>query len=219
MSNRSSALFCKVIVFFAALLGSTASAAMDAADRTMLLVARPDLTHPTYSSAVVLATPLPEGGYIGFMINMPTTTKLAEVFPGYEPLKTVSDPLYVGGSSGTKTLFALVERRSEQEDSMVQLTPQLFLAAEVKDMDRVIASEAHHARFFLGLTLWKPGQLTEELKAGYWYVLEPEAKLVMRKNTQGMWEELALRANKRDGGIEGVLSSISPQRSAKTRQE
>jgi putative transcriptional regulator len=201
MPNRNAALFRRLAVFFAALFAWTAAAAAGTVDRTVLLVANPEFSHPVYSSAVLLAMPLPEGGYVGFMINKPTTAKLAEMFPEHEPSKKIADPVYLGGPAGANALFALVQRHGKLKDRTVQLTPELFLATEAKDVDKVIESEADRARFFMGLMLWEPGRLSEELDAGYWSVIEPDVKLVMRKNTQGMWEELTRRVNERESGI------------------
>jgi len=202
MPNRNAALLRKLVVLLALSFAWTAGAAADAAaDTAVLLVARPGFAHPVYSSAVLLATPLPEGGYVGFMINKPTASKLAEVFPGHAASKKIADPIYLGGISDSSAVFALVERSGKQKDKAVQVSPGLFLASDAKDVDRVIESEAEHARFFVGLTFWEPGQLTEELDAGCWDVLEPDAKLVMRKDTQGLWEELARRAQERASGI------------------
>ena len=60
-------------------------------------------------------------------------------------------------------------------------------------MDRIIESEADHARFVAGLVLWRPGELADEIEQGAWYVLEPDAQTAMRK-PEGLWEELVRRS-------------------------
>jgi putative AlgH/UPF0301 family transcriptional regulator len=91
-------------------------------------------------------------------------------------------------------VFALVEGHGNKKAGSVRIAPDLFLAYETKAVDKIIESEADHARFFLGLVVWRPGQLESELERGLWYVQEPEAKLVLRKNTDDLWEELVRRA-------------------------
>ena len=41
---------------------------------------------------------------------------------------------------------------------------------------------------------WRPGQLDDEIERGMWYVNEPDAKLVLEKKTDGLWEELVRRS-------------------------
>jgi putative AlgH/UPF0301 family transcriptional regulator len=42
--------------------------------------------------------------------------------------------------------------------------------------------------------VWDVGELEAELKRGFWYALQPDPDLVLRKTTQGLWEELSRRS-------------------------
>jgi putative AlgH/UPF0301 family transcriptional regulator len=64
----------------------------------------------------------------------------------------------------------------------------------------IIESESDRARFVAGLVAWRPGELRAEIDAGAWYVLAPDAALVMRK-PEGLWEELARRSQQADSTI------------------
>src|SRR3982075_862024 len=108
---------------------------------------------------------------------------LAEIFPEHEPSKKVVDPLFLGGTVDMNLVFALVERHGGTKDGSIRTAPDFFPADETKTVDRMIESESDHARFFLGLVVWRPGQLDDELDRGLWYVEEPEAKLGVRRKT------------------------------------
>jgi len=172
-----------------------------APEETVLLVAKRQLEDPIWGSTIVLAKPVQGGGHIGFIVNKPTKMTLAEVFPEHEPSKKVVDPLFLGGTVDMSQVFALVERHGGKKDGSIRIAPDLFLAYETKTVDRIIESESDHARFFLGLVVWRPGQLDDELDRGLWYVDEPEAKLVMRRKTDNMWEELVRRLEARANTI------------------
>jgi putative transcriptional regulator len=161
-----------------------------APEETVLLVATRQLEDPIWGSTIVLAKPVEGGGHVGFIVNKPTKMSLAELFPEHEPSKKVADPLFLGGTVDINLVFALVERHEGKKDNAIRIAPDLFLAYESKAIDRIIESEADHARFFLGIVVWRPGQLESELDRGLWYVEEPEAKLVLRKKTDDLWEEL-----------------------------
>ncbi len=177
------------------------TAAAAAPEETLLLVAKRQLEDPIWGSTIVLAKPVEGGGHIGFIVNKPTKMSLAEVFPEHEPSKKVVDPLFLGGTVDMNLVFALVERHGSKKDDSIRIAPDLFLAYETKTVDRIIESESDHARFFLGLVVWRPGQLDDELDRGLWYVDEPEAKLVLRRKTDGLWEELLLRLEARANTI------------------
>jgi putative transcriptional regulator len=161
-----------------------------APEETVLLVAKRQLEDPIWGATIVLAKPVEGGGHVGFIVNKPTKMSLAELFPEHEASKKVADPLFLGGTVDINKVFALVERHGGKNDSAIRIAPDLFLAYESKAVDRIIESESDHARFFLGLVVWRPGQLDDELDRGLWYVEEPAAKLVLRRKTDGLWEEL-----------------------------
>jgi len=196
---------CLKLVFLRTLAASFAvfflTAAGAAPEDTMLLVARRQLEDPIWGSTIVLAKPIEGGGHVGFIVNKPTKMSLAELFPEHEPSKKVADPLFLGGTVNMNLVFALVEEHGSRKDGSIRIAPDIFLAYDTKAVDRIIESESDHARFFLGLVVWRPGQLDDELDRGLWYVDEPEAKLVLRRKTDGLWEELLLRLEARANTI------------------
>ena len=192
------------LLFLRALAASSAVfmlAAAAASGEPMLLVAKRSFEDPVYGSTIVLARPVGGGGHVGFIVNKPTKLNLSELFPEHEASKKVADPLFLGGTVDMNLVFALVEEHGSRKDGSIRIAPDLFLAYETKAVDRIIESESDHARFFLGMVVWRPGQLDDELDRGLWYVDEPEAKLVLRRKTDGLWEELLLRLEARANTI------------------
>ena len=194
------------VLFLRALAASSAafflaSATAATPEEPMLLVAKRGFEDPVYGSTIVLARPVQGGGHVGFIVNKPTKLNLAELFPEHEPSKKVADPLFLGGTVDMNLVFALVETHGSRKDGAIPIAPDLFLAYETKAVDRIIESESDHARFFLGMVVWRPGQLDDELDRGLWFVDEPEAKLVLRRKTDGLWEELVRRLEAREHTI------------------
>ncbi len=187
MSFRSLALLFALLAPFAA------SAAPDTGAPVML-VAQPELHSELFGSAILFVKPLADGSHVGFIINRPTNAKLGDLFPEDEPSKKVVDPIYLGGPESYNRVFALVGQQDTAGKDALQMMPGVFLVAEAKDIDKIIASDPEHARFFLGMVTWRPGQLDEEIDRGMWYVNEPDAKLVLEKKTDGLWEELVRRS-------------------------
>src|SRR6266853_252871 len=130
----------------------------------------------------VLARPVQGGGHVGFIVNKPTKMSLSELFPGHEPSKKVADPLFLGGTVDMNLVFALVEEHGSRKDGSIRIAPDLFFAYETKAVDRIIESESDHARFFLGMVVWRPGQLDEEIDHGLWYVDAPQRAISAAMN-------------------------------------
>jgi putative AlgH/UPF0301 family transcriptional regulator len=66
----------------------------------------------------------------------------------------------------------------------------LYLAINVNTIDRIIENRPNDARYYVGYVIWRPGELRREIDRGLWYVLNPDASTVFRKDTDHVWEEL-----------------------------
>ena len=170
-------------------------------NQTVLLVAKRSLKDRIYGSSIVLARPLGEGRHVGFILNKPTTMTLGKLFPKHGPSQKIVDPVYLGGPMGPEVIFAVVKGSQSPGGRSLQLAPGLFLAFDSAIVDRIIETQPQQARFLAGMVMWQPNELGEELKRGLWYVLEPQADVVLRKSTDGLWEELVGRSERKANTI------------------
>lgn len=173
----------------------TWTALLQAADLSepLILVAKPELRDNLFGSSILVVKPLGGNQHVGFIVNRPTGVPLAKVFPEHGPSQKIVDPVYLGGPLDAQVIFALVQRPDSPGGNSLELLPGLFVAFDAPIVDRIIESEAHHARFVAGLVAWQAGELADEIEQGAWYVLEPDAEIAMRK-PEGLWEELVRRS-------------------------
>jgi putative transcriptional regulator len=190
-----------IAVLAIAALAWTAPALPAEPSQSILLVAKRQFQDRLYGATILVVRPLGADRHIGFILNRPTRVTLGELFPFHAPSQKVAEPVYLGGPVSTEVLFALVQRSASPGGSSLQLLPDLFLAIDSEVIDRIIETEPDHARFFAGIVLWKPGELAEEVKRGLWFVLDAKSELVLRKSTEGLWEELVGRSERKAGSI------------------
>jgi len=189
------------ILALAAALGPNAPMAAEPSNEPVILVAKPALRDRIYGATILITKPVGNNQHIGFIVNKPTPMTLGRLFPGHGPSQKITEPVYLGGPVNTEVLFALVRRPDSPGGKALQLTSNLYLAMEQQIVDQIIESDAERARFFAGLVLWRPGELLAEIERGFWYVLDADAALVLRKSTDGMWEELVKRSEQAARGI------------------
>ncbi|HEX5769258.1 MAG TPA: YqgE/AlgH family protein [Burkholderiales bacterium] len=185
---------------FVAVLAAAATAAQGVdVSQSMILVAKPELVDQVFGSSILVVAPVGGDQHAGFIVNRPTNVTLAELFPEDGPSQKVIDPVYLGGPLNQQAIFALVEREQSPGGQSFEVMPGLYAAVDEETVDRMIRAESDHARFVVGLVVWRPGELRAEIERGAWYVLPPDAQLALRKPSQGLWEELVhlskLRAN------------------------
>jgi putative AlgH/UPF0301 family transcriptional regulator len=91
-------------------------------------------------------------------------------------------------------VFAVVPREAVPGDKSIPLTPEMSLAFDAATVDRIIEQDGNAARFFVGLVVWQPGELEQEVQRDFWFVMQNDSNLVFRKTTDGLWEELVQRS-------------------------
>jgi putative transcriptional regulator len=182
--------FASLVLALAAFGCAPPAPAQNAGSEPLILVAKPALRDQLYGATILVAKPVGNNQHLGFIVNKPTRVTLGKLFPDHLPSSKVVEPVFLGGPVNSETIFALVQRKDSPGSRSMQIASDLFLAHERDIVDRIIETESDHARFFAGLVLWRPGELDQEIKRGFWYVLDAETSLVLRKSTQGMWEEL-----------------------------
>jgi len=160
----------------------------------MILVATPELVDSIYSRTVLVVSPLGGGEHIGFIVNRPTELTLGKIFPEDAGSQKVREPVYLGGPVRPELIFALVERATSPGGKSLPVMPGLYAAIEQKTVDKIIRDQPSDARFFAGFVAWQPGELSDELKNGAWYVLAPDAHLVLDNPAPGLWQELVRRS-------------------------
>lgn len=193
--HRPFAKFASVALAGALAVCALIARAADFNTEPVILVAKPALNADQfYGSTILIVKPMGDDQHVGFIINKPTPLTLGKLFPDDEPSQKVKDPVYLGGPVSTTILFALVQSHDRPEGGAMQITRDLYAVVDRVGVDNVIAKESDHARFYAGLVVWQPGELRDEIDRGFWYVLDADTKLVLRKSTDGMWEELLERS-------------------------
>jgi putative transcriptional regulator len=200
MKSRLPLLIYLTATAIAVSLAAAMPARSEGADDTMILVAKRQLRDQLYGNTILIVKPLGEDRHVGFIINKPTQMTLGKLFPGHGPSQKVVDPVYLGGPFNSQVIFALVQRPDSPGGRSVRIAPDLYLAVDSQVVDQIIETEPNHARFFAGMVLWKPGELSDEIKRGLWYSLDARAEIVLKK-ADGLWEELVGRSERKANTI------------------
>jgi putative transcriptional regulator len=201
MTTRRIPLTFLAAVALAALVGWASPALPADLSQPVVLVAKRQLQDPFYRATVLLARPMGNDQHVGVILNRPSKVTLGQLFPEHKPSHLVRDPVYVGGPMSTSVIFAIVQRHDSPGGKSLQMMPDVFMVFEGATVDQIIEKQPEQARFLAGLVAWQPGELRDEIKRGAWFVLDADPALVLRKPTEGMWEELVRRAEFSANGI------------------
>ena len=191
------------------LLLSTGVASAQRQDDAIILIAHPAFRDLEYRQTVLIATPAPNGGHVGVILNRPTRRSLGSLFPEHEPSKKVVDPVYYGGPFSRGALVALVRADQTPGAGSVLVMRNLYMTFRANTIDQVIEATPNEARYFVGYVGWRPGELRGEIDRGLWSVLDADVETVFRKDTEGLWEELLqqTRRIRAEGGADAPVGA------------
>lgn len=174
--------------------GRPNSATLNRADvpaSAVMLVANPAFEDPQWYRTVLLAAPLPNGGHVGVIVNRPTEITLAMLFPDHGPSRKVPGPVFYGGPFFIDALFAVIRSRDASGPDYFPLTQDLALATGRDAIDRIIERDPNSARYYVGVVVWRPGELDVELAKKLWSVCGASAEAVFRTDMEHLWKELS----------------------------
>ncbi len=184
-----------VIALAATFLSWSNTARAQDLDGPQILVASPQL-QGGYRGTVILAVPFPTGGHIGVILNRPTEVTMAQAFPDHEASKAVRDHIYVGGpqleASGEARIVALAKGPSVHP-SDIPVAKDLWLVVNGAAVDAVIEARPNDARYFVGYVGWRPGELAQELRKGYFIARPLDREKLFLPDTSNLWRNLAPR--------------------------
>lgn len=175
-----------------------------AADAPMLLVASTRL-QGGYAQTVVAVGKHASGMEVGLILNRPSQMRMIDLFPAFAPGRAVSDPIFVGGPNHSNVMFMLM-RDAPANKAAVDFGGGVALVIDGQTIDGAIAASPNGQRYFVGMVIWRPGELDEELREGMWHPLPAVAAPFFAKDTSRLWRELLARANGQR--VEGPNSSV-----------
>ncbi|HTR79475.1 MAG TPA: YqgE/AlgH family protein [Gemmatimonadaceae bacterium] len=187
MFKRIAGIGAAVMVIAAIVVGAGRAADLSQA---VILVASPKLAGSPFEQTVVLAAPLPEGGHVGFIVNRPTTVRLETLLADESPARNVKEPVYYGGPELTRGVFALMRSAPEGAGSTVALVPGIVAVLDEATIGHVIETTPDAARYFVGMMVWEPDQLADQVTDGLWDLRPADGDSVLPANASRLWFRL-----------------------------
>lgn len=202
LRSRAAFAFCLLLV----LSKTPVHAAQDkpnkggSEDKTLFLVARPELDNPIFKESVVLMFPssvgAEEGPVFGLIVNKPTRVALSEIFPNDKALKNRSETAYFGGPVDPRAPGVVFRSSSKAAKQAALLFGDVYVSFDPDFIKELLKKpgKTPDLRLFVGRSQWAPAQLHNEIVMGAWYSVRAETNLIFSASPQYLWRNLFERA-------------------------
>ncbi|CAM2066079.1 UPF0301 protein J3U87_20435 [Sulfidibacter corallicola] len=154
-----------------------------------LLVAMPNLRDPYFQKTVVLLCDYTQESAFGVVINRPSPVKVKDIIADQHVLRSdVNTPILVGGPVQPEFLWAV-----HSPDFVGKSTTEMDFRIHMSSILEVLnaLAEGHGPTTYhlgCGYAGWGPGQLSNEIKEGAWWLTPVDIDLVLKMPYTRRWE-------------------------------
>lgn len=159
-----------------------------------LLVATPALDD-FFDRSVVLILNHSDEGTQGVILNKPLDAGVDAVLPQWHDHVCPPATLFQGGPVGMDTALGLARLDGEDGDTVVGVD-LIGSGVGLLDLDapaEIIAGQCQAVRVFVGYAGWTPGQLSDEIDAGAWQVVDAEPGDAFTDVADSLWHDVVVR--------------------------
>ena len=163
----------------------------------LLLIATPEMEDPNFSETVIYMVEHDEDGAMGLVINRPLAKgPVADLLKGLGAESEDASgeiTLHSGGPVEPQKFFVL--HSDDYADKRTNVVGGgLAVTADVEIMRAIGQAKGPlKSIFVLGYAGWAPGQLEAEIRAGAWFSIPTDGKLIFDGDPAKKWERAAAR--------------------------
>jgi len=170
-----------------------------------LLIATPVIDDDTFLRAVVIIVNHTDEGSLGVVLNRPSDSPVQEALPRWNDLISEPTVVFNGGPVDPSTGVALgLVNDPDAFDQPAEANTAADVAARVPGMRGLVtvnldgdpafaAAYVTKMRMFSGYAGWSAGQLSGEIVAGAWFVVDASPDDVLTDEPDDLWETILKR--------------------------
>ncbi len=168
----------------------------------VLLIAMPQILDPFFHKSVVLLVHHDDEGSFGFILNRPTTTRVADILSGME-IEWRGDKsalAHLGGPVQTELGTVLFSTSYEADDNPqpkfvgdTEITDKTSITHHIDDLVTLASQPPKAIRLLLGYAGWGADQLLTEILRNDWLTAPLQDEVMYHTDPMSAWRE-ALRA-------------------------
>ncbi len=158
-----------------------------------LLVASPQLQHPTFYRAVLFVLDHDDDGALAVVINRPSQLPLSVVLPRWAEAVVEPPLLFSGGPVSEEAALALGIARGEGPPLGFKRLIGNYGLVDLDLIPEALVGDLGGLRVFSGYAGWGEGQLETELAEGSWYVVDALASDVLSQQPDEVWRVVLRR--------------------------
>lgn len=149
----------------------------------------PQVLDPFFHQSVVLLVHHETEGSVGFIVNRPTTIRVAEVLQGLEVdwHGEHGERAFFGGPVRPQIGTLLYRPANDEVNLEDSVAPGIAMTQQLDGLATVLAGAPPELRLVLGYAGWGEGQLVEEILRNDWVVAPVNADLVFADDPEAAW--------------------------------
>jgi putative transcriptional regulator len=164
------------------------SAADDKPLTAILIIARGELTDPSFAESIVLVMNNLAPAPVGIIVNRPTPIAVSQLFPDLKGVSRLQDKVYFGGPVDLESVWFLF-RAAKLPENAIQAFDDIYLSADRELLLQLLGRDKpmDGLRIFVGHAGWAPGQLEAEIGRGAWTAKRADSVAIFNSGSEHPW--------------------------------
>jgi putative transcriptional regulator len=150
------------------------------------------MSDPNFARTVVLVVEVNDGGALGVVLNRPSETAVAALFPDWAPAAAPPERVFLGGPVQPEIVVALAAGEDPGIGGVVGVLDGVVSVDLQADADLVLPAIGA-LRVFAGYAGWTTGQLEVEIAERDWVLADVVAGDVFGADPDGLWRAVLRR--------------------------
>lgn len=161
------------------------------------LIAMPELQEQLFESSVIYLMHHDKDGAMGFIINVPLSPNLSDLFSkmdikknqGKSSSKLLNQKIMLGGPVQQESGYILHTKSDIKFNAVKKLNPNLFLTTSRDILENLGKDKSpEKVLIALGYAGWGPGQLEKEIQENSWLVAPFSENILFDLPTDQRWK-------------------------------
>lgn len=158
--------------------------------KAQFLIAMPALEKSIFSDTVIIMAEMEDTGALGFIVNIPTGTKVNEALKLLQKEANINNDVQIlfGGPVQTD-FFWFIHSIDYESKSTIKIHPQIYLSSALEILPILDTPEAPEIYFSgVGYSGWGVDQLNREIEEGVWWLGDFDLSLLFDTPHDQQWK-------------------------------
>ena len=159
-----------------------------------VLLSTKKIKDSVFKKSIVLIIKQIDNMFVGIILNKFLGETVGGMWKNIDPnFKYKKNKFIKFGGPLYDSKYSIVVIHKIKKYGEFEIFPKIFVSFKIENIDKIIKNKKFPFEMYIGYSYWKEDQLYEEIKNGYWRIIDQKDEFIFNEND--IWKELNDKQN------------------------